>query len=351
MKFGLLSYSDTNNLGDEIQSLAARRFLPQVDHFIDRESLDTFKPGSDASPVALVLNGWFCHRPENWPPAASIRPLLVSMHISTQRPAGALSPPDTMLSEPAVRYLRRLGPVGARDVHTLDLLRAADVEAYFSGCLTLTLERPDVEVEADLLVLGDVPSAIARAVSRMTKKRIVSVTHANRVDRDIARRFDAAEALLRTYARASCVVTTNLHTALPCVAMGTPVLLLDSAPDQYRFSGLHDLVRHARPKEFLDGRYAFDLDNPSPNGETHRPLRESLIARVRGFVDAVARGSEPMHDGLSLEERLEVLLHTKHLQSGLVDTHRRALDGIVPRASRAAYGLIRRASGQLGGRR
>jgi glycosyltransferase involved in cell wall biosynthesis len=75
-RFALLAYNKTNNLGDEIQSIAARQFLPAADYYIDREALDAFSPAPDQE-VRLIMNGWFCHRPERWPPSPSIRPLLI----------------------------------------------------------------------------------------------------------------------------------------------------------------------------------------------------------------------------------------------------------------------------------
>ena len=36
MKYGLIYYRDTDNLGDDILSYAGRRFLPKVDYYIDR---------------------------------------------------------------------------------------------------------------------------------------------------------------------------------------------------------------------------------------------------------------------------------------------------------------------------
>src|SRR5688572_10324305 len=79
--FGLLSYAGTNNLGDEVQSLAALRFLPRVDRLVDRDNLSSFET-AERTPVSVILNGWYGHRPENWPPAPCIRPLLVSVHFS-----------------------------------------------------------------------------------------------------------------------------------------------------------------------------------------------------------------------------------------------------------------------------
>ena len=41
-KLGVVSYT-TLNVGDEIQSLAVKRLLPQVDVEIDREKLNNFR--------------------------------------------------------------------------------------------------------------------------------------------------------------------------------------------------------------------------------------------------------------------------------------------------------------------
>ena len=41
MKYGLLYYKDTVNIGDDIQTYAARRFLPHIDYYIDREAFLT----------------------------------------------------------------------------------------------------------------------------------------------------------------------------------------------------------------------------------------------------------------------------------------------------------------------
>jgi hypothetical protein len=79
-KFFLMSYNATNNIGDEIQSLAARQFLPRVDYFVDRERTNSFRAPHPA-PVWGIMNGWFCHHSQNWPPSESISPFFVSMHI------------------------------------------------------------------------------------------------------------------------------------------------------------------------------------------------------------------------------------------------------------------------------
>jgi hypothetical protein len=75
--FSLLTYH-TTNLGDDIQSLAARQYLPRVDAYLDRDRLAEYR----GPETTLIGNGWFFHDPQlAWPPAPQIRFLALSLHV------------------------------------------------------------------------------------------------------------------------------------------------------------------------------------------------------------------------------------------------------------------------------
>jgi Polysaccharide pyruvyl transferase len=283
VRFGLLSYQ-TNNLGDFIQSIAARKFLPRVDRYIDREALDEVGRIED-SPVKLIMNAWYCHRPDKWPPSRFIDPLLISVHIThNPEPGSGMRAREEFARSPQIlRYLREHGPVGARDHDTLAWLRSFGIESYYSGCLTLTLDRPAVAREP-FIVLNDLPEAVAAKIRNATTVPIRYAGHDDNVTVGTEPRFERAAALIDLYARASCVVTSRMHGALPCLAMGTPVLLVETAWDGYRFSGLRDLVHHCSVEDFLSGRMDYDVEKPPPNPATYLPLRDELERRVLAFT-------------------------------------------------------------------
>ena len=54
MKFGLVVYPETQNLGDDIQSYAAMQFLPRVDYYLDRERLNFFQ-SEDAKKGSSIM--------------------------------------------------------------------------------------------------------------------------------------------------------------------------------------------------------------------------------------------------------------------------------------------------------
>ena len=116
------------NIGDYIQALAAAQFLPAKDGFIQREKLKDY----DGTRCRMIMNGWYMHHPEQWPPSEKIDPLFVAFHIN-------VSAKDAMLSEESISYLKKHEPIGCRDFYTRDMLREKGVDAYFSACLTLTL--------------------------------------------------------------------------------------------------------------------------------------------------------------------------------------------------------------------
>lgn len=71
-------------------------------------------------------------QPENWSPSKHINPLFVAFHINSKVR-------DSMLSKESIEYLKKYEPIGCRDTYTMDLLKGKGIDAYFSGCMTLTL--------------------------------------------------------------------------------------------------------------------------------------------------------------------------------------------------------------------
>lgn len=119
------------NIGDYVQSIAARQYCNPVEEYIEQEEADQYYP-EDKVPAKMIMNGWFQWRAENWPPSEYIKPLLISMHISPLRA-------NQLLTEKGIMFLKENGPVGCRDLWTKNLLEENGVPAYFSSCLTLTL--------------------------------------------------------------------------------------------------------------------------------------------------------------------------------------------------------------------
>jgi hypothetical protein len=291
MQYALLRYS-TTNLGDEIQSIAARQFLPSVDLLVERDRPNALPDGAEG-PYKIVFNGWHSHAPENWPPSPQLIPLLVSVHITGEMPSlnkGRLRPADVLLQGRNLEFFKSHEPVGARDLWTKDLLQNSGIDAYFSGCMTLTLGTGAKRPRGDYVCAVGFTKPVGRRLRAGT--RWVAVSHEDAVTKSFDDRMAKAGQLLSLYAHAKCVVTTKLHCALPCLALGTPVLLVTSAHDSYRFSGLRDFLRTCTPEQLRDGTADFDFDDPPANRDDYRPYRKALIETVNPFMDPRRAGAD-----------------------------------------------------------
>ena len=119
------------NIGDYIQSVAAKQFVEDFEEYVQQEEANSYFP-EDRKKIKLIMNGWFQWRAENWPPSEYVYPLLISMHISPLKE-------KEILTEAGIEFLKKFGPVGCRDIGTKQMLERVGVPCYFSGCLTLTL--------------------------------------------------------------------------------------------------------------------------------------------------------------------------------------------------------------------
>jgi len=275
-------YANTNNLGDDIQALAALQFADGEPFFVNRECLAQYK--TEQSKIKLVMNGWFMHRSFMWPPSEVIDPLFVSFHITS-------TAQKSLLSKKSLQYLERYQPIGARDMHTRDLLTSAGIDSYFSGCLTLTLgyKYGKRSVERNNILVIDVPNRMKIALQKHSSdiQRYGDLVFTTQVMKECGSLLDKYKALqceqrgsprkflsfdpYRTLVNFNCllntccaqrveerlahaerrlleikqaklVVTSRLHVALPAIALGTPLIFVIKDPHDPRFSGYEDLL-------------------------------------------------------------------------------------------------------------
>ena len=297
MKFGLMKYSYTTNLGNEIQSIAARQFLPEIDFYIDHEKLNLFK---NPEKVKMIMNGWYFDCLKSWPPSADIEPLLISMHFNTSYndAKGVISTPESR------DYFSSYGPVGCRDISTLNLLNELDIDAYYSGDLTLTLNGKNSENSQKYIVVNTLDSKdVIDFLKTKTDLPIHDIDHGSiwsleqkYLDRrpisytltsfyDYKDKFFIAENFLRLYENAQCVITDKVHCALPCLGLKTPVLFFNTATYQReRLVGLDKLLNQSDFKNYRENYEEFDVENPPENPKDYLKIRKNLIKQTKKFT-------------------------------------------------------------------
>lgn len=285
MKYGLMYYKSTDNIGDDIQTYAAIKFLPHIDYFIDRENLSCFVPDKKEY-VSMIMNGWFIHNKLAWPPSPYINPLLISMHFKSLEDTDV---GDMYLKGFGGEFLNQKGIVGARDFETVKRLENNKINAYFSGCLTLTLEKICKVKKKKKICLVDVSNEVISKVKESTNYEIEILTHSlNQKEtekKNINERMQDVENILKKYQQAKVVITTRLHCALPCVALGTPVIVLHKEIfDEDRLGSFFSLFQNYIDEDFLKMDIKQILDKPKKNSKDYLKIKKDLNKRCKQFV-------------------------------------------------------------------
>lgn len=290
MKYGLMNYSYGKrkffvpiNFGDEIQSISASYFLPQIDYYIDRESIASTKINE---PFKLIMNGWYIHDETQWPPNKNIIPLLTSVHISPTKKFFINRLFNSKNISYLLNYVSQYGPIGTRDLFTLSIFEKYNIPAFFSGCLTLTLPQNPLIEKQDFILCVDIPPHVVSKIKKYTNRRVFCISpYFNYPLLKTNEKFIYAQSFLDAYQSAYAIVTTRLHAAMPSLALKTPVLLLDDSNGiDKRFGGLDKLVRKTTSDFYIKNLDFFDVNNITPNDNKYLIYRKNLIKQCEEFT-------------------------------------------------------------------
>lgn len=301
------------NVGDDIQVVAAKMFYNDFE-YIKKGELYDYKGES----AKIIMNGWFCHAEMDWPPSAALDPKYISFHINSHAER-------KMLDEKGVDYLKLHEPIGCRDITTLAMLKKRNISAFYSACITLTLKREYFtnKKKRKGVVINDISYKKTRNLrnnvitfffkgdyNKLKKHKVNNRLIKNWVlksfsEKDLSYtyhsiplktddrifRYKVAENLLKQYAEAELVITSRIHCALPCLALGTPVIFLDDSlsdsSERSRLDGLIDLFHVVRIEE---GRLIVPDEikhtgslNTLKNKDNYKFYRELITSKLEGF--------------------------------------------------------------------
>ena len=296
-KYGELCYSSSYNLGDEVQTKAAREFLPSVDYLVDRDSCKIVstdsKNNSTNEKMKVIYNGWFDGHYTKFPPPSNVHPLFISFHINEADHSGdymydVLKDQKQTLKPIAsnVDYLRKYEPIGCRDFHTLDMLTKRGIKAFFSGCITLTLKkRFGPERSGEILVIDahiNASKLFNSIIPRSIRKRAVFLSQAIMEKKSHNEKVILADELQERIEKASLVITSRIHTAFPCLSeYNTPVIFLTEDPKDVRFAGMMKFLKVYTTGDKLD----VDLETyKNPYNSELENIKETLNNSVSNWI-------------------------------------------------------------------
>jgi hypothetical protein len=231
MKAATFGYQ-TPNLGDDLQAMAAAAHLPYIDTLLNRDALDQARL---SEPHTCVMSSWFLVKNYRKAPVPALAPVFFGFCLGH----------DELLDYEWRDYLKRHAPIGCRDQRTVTRLQAAGIEAFFTGCMTLFMGRqfePVPESERQGVLFVDVPDCVIEKQLpeqlRQQARVLTNYTTRAMFNDPIARMARMAE-ICDELRHAKLVVTSRLHTLLPCVGFNTPAVVFveDDPKTRNRFSG------------------------------------------------------------------------------------------------------------------
>ena len=213
MKFANLiadmSPGKVRNIGDDYQSFA-------VEHLYNYMGIDTADIIRIMSRDLATYDGDEIVLPINYFIANVIHPYLSPKIKPVYLGVSLIS---SCVTE--VLCLKEFEPIGCRDAYTMQLLKDKGIDAYLNGCLTLILPSRGKR-EAPKTFFVDVSDELLTFVP---PELLDDAVHCTQMffHQSVSERQSRA-ALERMRDEARLVVTSRLHCAVPCIAMGIPVV-------------------------------------------------------------------------------------------------------------------------------
>ena len=220
-KTASFEYQHSTNLGDEIQTIAAIHALKkcglELGELVDRKQVNTTKS------IRLLVNGFFEVSELPNLLKKNVTPLFSNIHINC---------PDGNMDARLMQSFKAYEPIGCRDKWTQQIFQRYGVEAFFNYCMTLTLDRRDQSIKGDRVFMVDVDCYLPLP-KHIRQEKIEYLTHHSGNIYCHETKMRLAEELLEKYrTQAKLVITSRLHCALPCIAMGIPVVFFADKDDK-----------------------------------------------------------------------------------------------------------------------
>ena len=309
METGILGFIGSRNIGDYIQTKAVIDFIGSKNiKILDRENLDKYNDNV----IKTIINGWFMESPENWPPSKKIKPLFISFHLNPSIEA-------ELLKDESLQYFKNHEPIGCRDIYTRDILLEKGINAYYSSCITTTIDRNNYlksKTQADgIIVIGafdrlkptlDYKSSVKLLLSifKYPFKKIDYTLKLSKFNRHLKNQnfkikrysqlntrpikshnegLNLASEMLEKIAESEVMITSRIHAALPALAMGLKVIFIDQGLDhinhKHRLSGLKNYFTCVNLKDF----FMINLDN-IPAMDKHKVQAKKIKDIINKFL-------------------------------------------------------------------
>lgn len=249
------------NLGDYIQTIATKNALQNIFSninflFHDRDTLTSYYQKEKI--ITVIMQGWFSHS-KYFIPNNNTLPVFVGTHFAP----GIYNFMQRFIN--FYPWFFKDKQIGCRDFETLRFCQTMGLDSYLSRCLTLTLPKRDEDIVGDTIYFVGISKDMLAYIPDKLKN---SAEHINQQEAsfevdgslDWKNLYRKTEGLLQTYKnKAKLIVTSALHCAAPCTAMGIPVVLIAKNQENInRFSAIKGIIPIYTYDDLISNRINFN---------------------------------------------------------------------------------------------
>lgn len=255
--------------------------------------------------VILPIAGYFQYESRNpvFPTSNDIIPIFLSIHCTSKQYLKHKS------------FWKKYEPIGCRDESTMLAMRKIGCDAYLLGCITSLFPKRNFIPDTPHVFLVDVHPKAIHYIPKSIMQSAEYMTQDIPIDKNMSKQKIAniiqqqtKNIYCRYFNEATLIVTSRLHVAVPCMAMGIPVIVVKDGFDK-RFGWLEKFLPLYTPDEYNTINW-----NPQPvDMEEHKKylLQNAILLLER---KTCISNLDYLHHFLM--DRSRKKLHTSFLVSG-----------------------------------
>ncbi len=272
------------NLGDifqfvTIDSIYELMGIPSDEiHYIKVEEFASYKGETLILPLNFSIENEPYVKDGRLNMSEDIIPVFLGMTFAKTN-SGHYDPDDFLAIQENTDYLRRFGPIGCRDEYTMKKLLKHNIPAYLNGCITALLPQRTAEESANAqkIFCVDAPYSVLEYIPKSIKNKLTIETQQYYKTKEFMEDkntvFSFVKEKYQYYKKtASLMITSRLHVAVPCHAMGIPVIFTKDFID-HRFSWLEKLMPLYTPDKY-------DKINWNPTCTNYEEIKKTMLELI-----------------------------------------------------------------------
>lgn len=300
MRIGVIAYDrkplaldgrDVQNIGDIIQMFSAVYLLRSWGIEDELEYISRYYVKEYNGEYVLALFNCFnelasqLHTGANtFPISEKIIPVYMSFHLHNR-----------YFSPEIYNGFKKYEPIGCRDEETMRNFREKGIKSYLSGCITALLPKREKKDTQTKIICVDIPESLKKYIPKKYESQLEYMSHIYPIRRTEGEAYTTeeeskaivkyTEERLRYYRdSAALVITSRLHVASPCMAMGIPVILAAENFDG-RFAWIDKYLPLYTPEQFEN----IDWDPQTVEYEEEKEFISGVLKKQ--FFDAYEKYS------------------------------------------------------------